>query len=88
MADPATVAGLLAAARAEHDAYKRAANRRNESRKPIPNYTEAEAHVAEALRLRLAADRMDLSHTDAAWASDRGQHGELIAFYQRYPSLP
>ncbi len=54
-----------------------------------PRRSRAGAEIAEALKLRLRADRLDPTHQDPAWeddlAANRGQSSDaLITFLGRY----
>lgn len=88
----ATVADLLQQSRAAHAQKKRAAG--TIDAKAVPSgadYPLADAHLGEALTLRLAAHDLDPEHADPAWASDeranRGvSHDALVCSFRAYLS--
>lgn len=47
-----------------------------------PDYPAAEAHIAEALRLREQAEALDPAHRDPAWSDDlaanKGEEAEIL----------
>ncbi len=89
-----SIADLLAQSRAAHLSKKRAAGTIDGAGIPSsPDYPKAEAHIAEALRLRLEAEEQDPRHESSAWAEDLAANrgvtsADLIAFYQKYPLIP
>jgi hypothetical protein len=85
-----SVADLLLASRAAHN-RKRQSTGKTDKHGVIssrPDYQKAEAHIAEALRLRLEAHALDPEHADPEWARDVAPHDELVAFYRQYPLIP
>lgn len=91
----ADVSRLLTASRAAHLRKKHSAGRASKDGIIIthPDYSKAESHLAEALRLRQAADTLDPDHTDPAWSEDLAANkgvtsAALIAFFMEYPTIP
>lgn len=80
--DHPTVAQLLRQSRAENLSRVRLGNA-----KP-PNYPQAEAHAANALRLREWAHELDPEHGDPEWKNDTVPHHEMVAFLKAYPGIP
>lgn len=90
--DVAEVNRLLAASREAHNRKKRTAGVIDRDGRVIapPNYSTAEQHIVEALRLRLEAHTLDPEHTADGWsvpippAKTATSDAELIRFYVAY----
>lgn len=80
----------LRASRAAHERKRRSTGRNDAGGvlAEAPDYPKAEAHLAEALRLRLEAHDLDPDHTDPEWARDVVSHDDLVAFFRSYPLIP
>lgn len=91
---PHQVAALLSASRAAHLQKKQSVGRQSQGKVIAqPNYPKAEAHIAEALSAREAAEALDPEHTAPAWSEDLAANrgvtsAELIAFFRLYPEIP
>lgn len=86
-----SVGELLAAARVEHDLYRRNVPHL----RPGPNAklvtvsgdeAKSIAHLRQALKLRLEADERDPKHTDPAWSEEltttKHRHNDLVNWYR------
>lgn len=88
------VSALLASSRAAHLQKKQSVGRQSQGKVIAqPNYPKAEAHIAEALSAREAAEALDPEHTAPAWSEDLAANrgvtsAELLAFFRLYPEIP
>lgn len=85
--DSPSVSSLLKRSRAHHQRKTELANKRL-GKQHVPNYQAAEAEAAKALELRLQAHDLDPDHLDPEWANDPAPHAEIVAFLQKYESIP
>ncbi len=93
----ATVAQKLAASRDAHLRKKHAAGKIDSlgTVESAPDYPKAEAHILEALTLRLEAHALDPQHEAPAWAEDTAANkglsdDALLMFFVAYckPLIP
>lgn len=75
---------LLDEHRSAHAQYRRAANPTT----GLPNYPQAEQHIAKALNLLQQAHERDPEHRANGWAEQKAPYEKLVTFYQKYPLIP
>lgn len=95
MIDHDRLAELLSQSRAAHARKKECVGRVGPGGRMMqsPDYPLAEQHIAEALRLREEADALDPEHRSPVWSRDRAankgvSHGDLVAFFRKYATIP